>query len=180
MYIGSSSYILKDIAKCSTILCENIPILYFVENENLNKTYVSRDSRTSCQLAPPFIINKHFHSFGTCNPKYQCYLTSVIQLLLPILRTISHNLQFNSSMEGSLTKCLFETAHSASNSTDVDALQFRLLQYDTFNDGQIQQHSSECLMMLIEVFNKGSVPCCGSYEANFTGVSLSDIFFSLC
>ena len=33
-----------------------------------------------------------------------------------------HNFQFNSSVEGSLSKFLFETAHSAYNSTYVDAL----------------------------------------------------------
>ena len=49
----------------------------------------------------------------------------VIQLLLSILRTISHNVQFNSSTEGSISKSLFETAHNAFSSTDVDALKFR-------------------------------------------------------
>ena len=54
-------------------------------------------------------------------PKYQCYLNSMIQLLVPILRTICHNFQFNSRTEGSLSKGLFETAHNVSDSTDVDA-----------------------------------------------------------
>ena len=52
-------------------------------------------------------------------------------------------------MEGSLSKCLFETAHSAPSSTDVDAFKFRLVQYDIFYGDQIQQDSSERLMMLI-------------------------------
>ena len=75
-------------------------------------------------------------------------MNSVIQLLFSILRTISHNFQFNSSMEGSLSKLLFETAHSASSSTDVDALKFRLVEYDTFYGGQSQRDSLNCLMML--------------------------------
>ena len=82
-------------------------------------------------VAPAFIINKHIHPFGVCNPKYKFYLNSVIQMLLPNRRTISPNFQFNSSTEGPLTKCLFETAQSASNSTDVDALKFPLVQNDT-------------------------------------------------
>ena len=41
-----------------------------------------------------------------------------------------------------------ETARSASSAIDVDALKFRLVQYDTFYGGQIQQDSSECLMLL--------------------------------
>ena len=44
-------------------------------------------------------------------------------------------------MEGSLSNCLFETAHNASNSTDVDAhaFKFGLVQYDTFYNDRIQQ-----------------------------------------
>ena len=37
---------------------------------------------------------------------------------------------------------------------------------------------SECLLMLIEIINKGSVPYYGSHVSNSTGVSLSDILFS--
>ena len=139
-------------AKCSTITCENIHPSVFFGDGNLNNTYVPRDSRTSCQLVSPFIINKHNHPFGICNPKYQCYLNCVIQALLPILRTIRHNFQFNSSTDFFLSKCLFETAHSASNSTDVDGLKFRIVQYD----------NSTMAKMLIEVINKDSVPYCFS------------------
>ena len=94
----------------------------------------------------------------------------------PIRRTLSHSCPFNSS---SLSKCLFDTAHSASHSTDVDALKFRIGQYDNFYDGQIQQDSLECFLMLIEGINRGSVPNCGSNDNNSTGVPLSDILFSL-
>ena len=41
-------------------------------------------------------------------------------------------------MSNVLIKCLFETVHSAFNSTDVDALKFRLVQNDISYDGQIQ------------------------------------------
>ena len=33
-------------------------------------------------------------------------------------------------------------------------------------------------MMLIEITNKGSVPCCSSNDNNSTGISLSEIMFS--
>ena len=101
--------------------------------------HMPRDAQASCQLVPPFILNKHIHPFGISNPKYHCYINSVIQLLFSILRTISHNFQFDSSMEGSLSKFIFETAHRASSSTDVDALKVRLVQYDEFYGGQRQQ-----------------------------------------
>ena len=42
----------------------------------------------------------------------------------------------------------------------------------------MQQDNSECLMMLVDVINKGSVPYCGSNDNNSTWVSLSDILFS--
>ena len=80
--------------------------------------------------------------------------------------------------EGSISKFLFQTAHSVSSSTDVGALKFRLVQYDKFYDGEKQEDASECLTMLIELINKGSVPWCGSNDNNSTGVSLSEILFS--
>ena len=42
----------------------------------------------------------------------------------------------------------------------------------------MQQDNSECLMMPVEVINKGSVPYCGSNDNNSIWVSLSDILFS--
>ena len=47
-----------------------------------------------------------------------------------------------------------------------------------FYCGEQQEDASECLMMLIELINKGSVPYCGSNDNNSTGVSLSEILFS--
>ena len=70
-------------------------------DEVLNNTYVSRDAQATCQLVPPFILKKRMHHFGISNPKYHCYINAVIQLLFSILRTISHDFQFNSSTEGS-------------------------------------------------------------------------------
>ena len=123
------------------------------------------------------LLKKKIHPFWIINPKNR-YMNSVIQLLFSILRTISHNFQFNSSTEGSISEFIFEIAHSASSSTDVDALKFRLAQYDKFYSGEIQEDTSEFLMMLIELINKGSVPYCGSNHNYSTGVSLSEILFS--
>ena len=58
------------------------------------------------------------------------YFNSVIQLLLQILRTIDRTFQFNSSIEGSISECLFGTAHNESISKDIDVLKLRLTQYD--------------------------------------------------
>ena len=45
-----------------------------------------------------------------------------------------------------------------------------------FYNRQIQQDSTECPMMQLEIINKGSVPYCGSYN-NSTGLPKSDILF---
>ena len=70
------------------------------------------------------------------------------------------------------------TAHNARHFKDVDALQFQLVRHDTFYNGQNQQDSTECLLMLINIIHKGSLP-----DSNSTtypmGASLSDILFSL-
>ena len=52
----------------------------------------------------------------------------------------------------------------------MDALKFRLVQYDKLYGGEKQVDASECLMMMIKlikkgsVINKGSVPYCGSND----------------
>ena len=47
-----------------------------------------------------------------------------------------------SSTQSSLSKCLFKATQNAPNSADATALKFRLVQYDTFYNGQIQENSS--------------------------------------
>ena len=101
----------------------------------------------------------------------------VLQLIFSIFRNNSYTLPFNSSTEGTLLKCSFHTAHNAHHSKDVDALKFQLVRHDTFHNGQNQQDSTECLLMLINIIHKGSLP-----DSNSTtypmGASLSDILFS--
>ena len=40
----------------------------------------------------------------------------------------------------------------------MDALKFQRVHHDTFYNDQIQQDSTECLLMLIDIINKGSMP----------------------
>ena len=58
------------------------------------------------------------------------------------------------------------------------SLLFWLVKYDKFYGSEQQEDVSECLMMLIKLINKGSVPYCGSNDDNSTEVSLSEILFS--
>ena len=105
------------------------------------------------------------------------FFNSVLQLIFSIFRNNSYTSPFDSGTEGTLLKCLFHTTHNARHSTDVDALKFQLVRHDTFYNGQNQQDSTECLLMLINIIRKGSQP-----DSNSTtypmGVSLSDILFS--
>ena len=59
----------------------------------------------------------------------------------------------------------------------MDALKFQLVRHDTFYNAQNQQDSTECLLMLINIIHKGSLP-----DSNSTtypmGASLFDILFS--
>ena len=70
-----------------------------------------------------------------------------------------------------------QTAHNACNSKDVDALNFQLVRHDIFYNGQNQEDSTECLLMLIDIIHKGSMPDSSSTTSP-TGASLSDILFS--
>ena len=72
---------------------------------------------------------------------------------------------------------MLQTAHNACNSKDVDALKFQLVRHDIFYNGQNQEDSTECLLMLINIIHKGSMPDSSSTTSP-TGASLSDILFS--
>ena len=59
----------------------------------------------------------------------------------------------------------------------MDALKFQQVRHDTFCNGQNQQDSTECLLMLINIIHKGSLPDSNSITYPM-GASLSDILFS--
>ena len=164
---GSNSCSLSNVAECSRILDNNTPRSEFLPDSNTE--YTSWDTRIFSQLHPPLLINEHKHPFGITNSKFQCFLNSVLQLIFSMLRNNSNTSPFNSSMEGTLLKCLFNTAHYARHSKDVDALRFQLIRHDTFYNGQNQQDSTECLLMLINIIIRAHCSL---------GASLSHILFS--
>ena len=59
----------------------------------------------------------------------------------------------------------------------MDALKFQLVRHDIFYNGQNQEDSTECLLILINIIHKGSMPD-SSLTTSPTGASLSDILFS--
>ena len=59
----------------------------------------------------------------------------------------------------------------------MDALKFQLVHHNAFYTGQIQQDSIECLLMLVNIINTGSMS--DSRATTYpTGASLSDILIS--
>ena len=172
---GNNSCSLSDVAECSIIPDKNTPPSKFLPD--YNTVYTSVDTGTFSQSHPLTLIIEHKHPFGLKNPKFQCFLNSVLQLIFSILRNNNYTSPFNSSTEGTLLKCLLQTAHNACNSKDVDALKFQLVRHDIFYNGQNQQDCSECLLMLINIIDKGSMPNSSSTTSPM-GASLSDLLFS--
>ena len=153
---GNNSCSLSDVAECSIILDKNTPPSEFLPD--CNTVYTSGDTRIFSQLHPLPLITEHKHPFSLKNPKFQCFFNSVLQLIFSIFRNNSYTSPFNSSTEGTLLKCMLQTAHNACNSRDVDALKFQLVRHDIFYNGQNQEDSTECLLMLINIIDKGSMP----------------------
>ena len=164
---------------CSRILDKNTPPPTHPSEflPDSNTEYTSGDTRIFSQLHPPLLIDEHKHPFGIKNPKFQCFFNSVLQLIFSNFRNNSYTSPFNSCTKSTILKCFFYTTHNAHHSKDVDALKFQLVRHDTFYNGQHQQDSTECLLMLINIIHKGSLP-----DSNSTpypmGASLSDILFS--
>ena len=129
------------------------------------------------QSHPSPLTTEHKHPFGLKNPKFQCFLNSVLQLIFSIFQNSSYISPFNSSTEGTLLKCMLQTAYNACNFKYVDALKFQLVRHDLFYNWQNQEDSTECLLMLINIIHKVSMPDSSSTTSP-TGASLSDILFS--
>ena len=128
---GNNSCSLSDVAECSIILDKNTPPSEFLPDSNT--VYTSGDTRIFSQSHPAPLINEHKHPFGLKNPKFQCFFFNyVLQLIFSNFRNSSYTSPFNSSTKGTLLKCLFQTAHNARNSKDVDALKFQLVRDDIF------------------------------------------------
>ena len=171
---GNNSCSLNDVAECSIILDKNSPPSEFLPD--CNTVCTSGDTRIFSHSHPQPLITEHTHPFGLKNPKFKCFFNSVLQLIFSIFRNYSYTSPLNSSTEGTLLKCMSQTAHNACNSKDVDALKFQLVHHDIFYNGQNQQDNTECLLML-NIIDKGSMPDSSSTTSP-TGASLSDILFS--
>ena len=131
----------------------------------------------SCPLGSSTAHNWTRTPFWLKEPQIPMFFNSVLHFIFSIFRNDSYTSPFNSSTEDTLLKCMLQTAHNACNCKDVDALKFQLGRHDIFYNGQYQEDSTECLLMLMNIIHKGSMPD-SSLTTSPMGASLSDILFT--
>ena len=83
----------------------------------------------------------------------------------------------NNCVEGKISECLFDTAHKTPSAQVVETLKLQLFTYNSFFTGKIQEDACECLMLLIEIMDKGFGLCPTKDNVN-SKVSFSEHLFS--
>ena len=84
---------------------------------------------------------------------------------------------FNGCVEGKISECLFDTAHKTASTQDVEALKLQLSPYNSFFTGGTQKGTWECLMLLIEIMDKG-FGLCPTNDNIYSKGSFSELLFS--
>ena len=84
---------------------------------------------------------------------------------------------FNNCVEGKNSECLFDTAHKTPRAQEVEILKLQLSTYNSFFTGETQEDACECLMLLIEIMDKGFGLCPTIDNISSKG-SFSELLFS--
>ena len=105
---------------------------------------------------PKLTSSSHVHHFGIKNPKNHCFINVSLQLIYSVLRSTQQKMHINNCVEGKILECLFDTAHKTPSAQEVETLKLQLSTYNSFFTGEIQEDACECLMLLIEIMDKGS------------------------
>ena len=58
-------------------------------------------------------------------------------------------------VEGNISECPFDTAHKTSSAQEVETLKLQLSAYNSCFTGETPEDACECLVMLIEIMDKG-------------------------
>ena len=108
--------------------------------------------------------------------------TTVLSMLfcnlsIVFLRSTQQKIHINNCVEGKISECLFDTAHETPSAQEVETLKLQLSTYNSFFTGEIQEDACECLMLLIEIMDKGFGPCPTNDNINSKG-SFSELLFS--
>ena len=106
----------------------------------------------------------HIYTDPVPNPRDQkslkarLFLNAVLQYLFCALRTTGHNTKFESSIEGHISECVFDTARKVSSWRGVDELKLKFSKYSNFYNGGTQQNNFESLLFLMGIMDRGNVP----------------------
>ena len=93
---------------------------------------------------------------GLTNPSNHCYLNSVLQIILHILKTNVWD-KFNDNIEGDiLRKIILISTLSKLSRSEIMEVKGRLRMYDILLSGSHQQDACECLMTFMDIIHKGT------------------------
>ena len=84
---------------------------------------------------------------------------------------------FNNCVDGKIWECLFDTTQKTPSTQEVETLKLQLSTYNSFFTGETQEDACECLMLLIEIMDKGLGLCPTNDNISSTG-SFSELIFS--
>ena len=126
---------------------------------------------------PKFTSSSHVHPFGIKNPKNHCFVNVILQFIYSVLRFTHQNMYINNCVEGIILECLFNTAHTTPSAQEVETPKLQLSTYNRFFTGEIQEDACECLMLLIEIMDKGFGLCPTNDNIKSKG-SFSELLFS--
>ena len=126
---------------------------------------------------PKLTSSSHVHPFGIKNPKNHCFINVILQFIYSVSRSTQQKIHINNCVEGKISECIFDTAHKTPSAQEVETLKLQLSTYNSFFTGEIQEDACECLMLLIEILDKGFGPCPTNDNINSKG-SFSELLFS--
>ena len=118
---------------------------------------------------PKLTSSSHVHPFGIKNPKNHCFINVILQFIYSVLRSTQQKIYINNCVEGKISECLFDTAHKTPSAQEVETLKLQLSTYNSFFTGEIQEDACECLVLLIEITDKGFGPCPTNDNINSKG-----------
>ena len=91
--------------------------------------------------------------------KKHCFVNVILQIIYSVLRTTHQKMYFNNCVEGKISECLFDTAHKTPSAQEAETLKLQLSTCNSYFTGETQEDACECLMLLIEIMDKGFGLC---------------------
>ena len=92
---------------------------------------------------------------GLNNPKYHCYINSVLQIWHRIFLQLTEHIHTNNDREGRLVKILTDCIYP-NGDNDLSNFKHELARYDHFFDGSVQRDAYECFASILKIFHIGT------------------------